>query len=82
MDPFVGYVHTYTIISNFLCVGDILLLQIEDMCRSTRASAVPVVPDSEGFDSLLSLAICLQTQKSHSNIFRNSHFFSDGQKLV
>ncbi|CBI16268.3 unnamed protein product, partial [Vitis vinifera] len=25
--------------------------QIEDMCRSTRASAVPVVPDSEGTDS-------------------------------
>ncbi|RVX22843.1 tRNA ligase 1 [Vitis vinifera] len=24
---------------------------IEDMCRSTRASAVPVVPDSEGTDS-------------------------------
>ncbi|KAG9443459.1 hypothetical protein H6P81_014799 [Aristolochia fimbriata] len=25
--------------------------QIEDMCRSTKASAVPVVPDSEGTDS-------------------------------
>ncbi|KDP44108.1 hypothetical protein JCGZ_05575 [Jatropha curcas] len=25
--------------------------QIEDMCRSTQASAVPVVPDSEGTDS-------------------------------
>ncbi|KAL0533877.1 hypothetical protein IC582_028148 [Cucumis melo] len=25
--------------------------QIEDMCRSTRASAVPVIPDSEGTDS-------------------------------
>ncbi|CAA7026259.1 unnamed protein product [Microthlaspi erraticum] len=25
--------------------------QIEDMCRKTRASAVPVVPDSEGTDS-------------------------------
>ncbi|KAK6926834.1 tRNA ligase, phosphodiesterase, partial [Dillenia turbinata] len=25
--------------------------QIEDMCRATRASAVPVVPDSEGTDS-------------------------------
>ncbi|KAJ4725978.1 putative RNA ligase [Melia azedarach] len=25
--------------------------QIEDMCRSTRSSAVPVVPDSEGTDS-------------------------------
>lgn len=24
------------------------LFQIEDMCHSTRASAVPVVPDSEG----------------------------------
>ncbi|KAL5996704.1 hypothetical protein ACLOJK_007623 [Asimina triloba] len=26
---------------------DILVSQIEDMCRSTRASAVPIVPDSE-----------------------------------
>lgn len=25
--------------------------QIEDMCRSTKASAIPVVPDSEGTDS-------------------------------
>ena len=49
----VGYIHTYTIFTCFFCVADNLLLQIEDMCRSTRASAVPVVPDSEGFNSLL-----------------------------
>jgi hypothetical protein len=24
-------------------------MQIEDMCRRTRASAVPVVPESEGY---------------------------------
>jgi len=27
------------------------LVQIEDMCHRTRASAVPVVPDSEGYTS-------------------------------
>lgn len=31
----------------------VLLFQIEDMCRSTKALAVPVVPDSEGCLSLL-----------------------------
>lgn len=26
----------------------LFIAQIEEMCRNTRASAVPVVPDSEG----------------------------------
>lgn len=29
------------------------IVQIEGMCRSTQASAVPVIPDSEGYRPLL-----------------------------
>lgn len=39
----------------------VLLFQIEDMCRSTKSSAVPVIPDSEG---------CAFSLDKHFNIHR------------